>query len=48
VSLEALREDIMEKVINTTIPKKYLDKVGVFSTYFGILRRYIVSQGHVP
>jgi hypothetical protein len=31
VSLEALREDIMEKVINTTIPKKYLDKVGLFS-----------------
>jgi hypothetical protein len=32
VSLEALREDIMEKVINTTIPKKYLDKVRVVST----------------
>jgi hypothetical protein len=31
VSLEALREDIMEKVINTTIPKKYLDKVRVVS-----------------
>jgi len=30
VSLEALREDIMEKVINTTIPKKYLDKETVF------------------
>jgi len=26
VSLEALREDIRNKVINTTIPKKYLDK----------------------
>jgi len=25
VTLEALRKDIMEKVINTTIPKKYLD-----------------------
>jgi len=26
VSLEALREDIMKKVIDTTIPKKYMDK----------------------
>jgi len=25
VTLEALRKDIMEKVVNTTIPKKYLD-----------------------
>jgi len=25
VSLEALREDVMSKVINTTIPKKYID-----------------------
>eukprot|EP00088_Acartia_fossae_P033319 TRINITY_DN340_c0_g1_i1.p1 TRINITY_DN340_c0_g1~~TRINITY_DN340_c0_g1_i1.p1 ORF type:complete len:396 (+),score=120.14 TRINITY_DN340_c0_g1_i1:168-1355(+) len=30
VSLEALRQDIMEKVVNTTIPKKYLDKDTVF------------------
>ncbi|XP_023322373.1 S-adenosylmethionine synthase [Eurytemora carolleeae] len=30
VSLEALRQDIMEKVINTTIPKKYLDEETVF------------------
>jgi len=30
VSLEALREDIMEKVIKTTIPTKYLDKETVF------------------
>ena len=25
VTLEALRKDIMEKVVHTTIPKKYLD-----------------------
>eukprot|EP00088_Acartia_fossae_P002169 TRINITY_DN10857_c0_g1_i2.p1 TRINITY_DN10857_c0_g1~~TRINITY_DN10857_c0_g1_i2.p1 ORF type:complete len:395 (-),score=113.17 TRINITY_DN10857_c0_g1_i2:475-1659(-) len=30
VSLEALRQDIMEKVVETTIPKKYLDKDTVF------------------
>jgi len=30
VSLDTLREDIMEKVINTTIPKKYLDKDTVY------------------
>lgn len=30
VSLEALRQDIMEKVITTTIPKKYLDEETVF------------------
>jgi len=30
VSLESLREDIMEKVIKTTIPKQYLDKDTVF------------------
>jgi S-adenosylmethionine synthetase len=30
VSLEALREDIMQKVITTTIPAKYLDKETVF------------------
>jgi len=30
VSLEALRQDIMDKVINTTIPKKYLDAGTVF------------------
>jgi len=30
VSLEALRQDVMDKVINTTIPKKYLDKDTVF------------------
>jgi len=30
VSLEALRQDIMDKVVNTTIPKKYLDKDTVF------------------
>jgi len=30
VSLEALREDILEKVIKTTIPKKYLDKDTVY------------------
>jgi S-adenosylmethionine synthetase len=30
VSLEALRQDIMDKVVYTTIPKKYLDKDTVF------------------
>jgi len=30
VSQECLRQDIMEKVVNTTIPKKYLDKDTVY------------------
>jgi len=30
VSLEALRQDVMDKVVHTTIPKKYLDNDTVF------------------